>query len=208
MKSAILGLALFSLSVAVCAQTPPAEPQPANFANYSIMLLPPQAKGAGVVLMHNPQNALEYVEISKIKESMDAGYVPVRLAEIAGVIASLQQQVSQLKTENATLQSADQQKKPNLLVLQPQPIQQPSQPSPEQIEAEQRARSQELLAQAAALREERRERAIQTFMLMQNMNRQQYVPPTVNPIVNPNAGRLRANCTAQQSGTFTYTNCN
>src|SRR6185437_8767408 len=202
MKHAILALALFSLSaLPLCAQAPTAAktdptPQPVSYANYSIMLLPPQAKGSGVVLMHNPQNALEYVEVSKIRESMDAGYVPVRLAEIAGVIASLQQQVSQLKAENASLKSTDQQKKPDLLVLQPQPI--PSaQPSQTQIEAQERAQAEEL-------REERRERAIQTFMLMQNMNRPQpYRIPFVPP-PNPGAGRLQTNCTGQQVGTTTY----
>src|SRR6185312_15821368 len=190
MKSALLGLALFSLSAAaVCAQTPPAEPQPANFANYSIMLLPPQAKGAGVVLMHNPQNALEYVEISKIKEAMDAGYVPVRLAEIAGVIASLQQQVSQLKDENASLKSADQQKKSDSLVVQPlivqpAPIVSPAQPSPAEIEVQERA-------QAEALRQEWRQQAIQAFLMMQNANR----PRTYNMNVTvSNCTRYPALC--------------
>ena len=185
-------------------------PTPANYANYAIMLLPPQGKGSGVVLMHDPQNGLEYVEISKIKASMDGGYVPVRLAEIAGLIASLQQQVSDLKTENAGLKSADRQKKPDLLVLQPQPIT-PSHPSLAEIEAERQARSQELLAQAAAFREERREGAIQTFLLMQNMNRPQpyRLPmPVPMPVTNPSAGRLQTNCTTNRIGNTSFTNCN
>ena len=48
--------------------------QPPSYANYSIMLVGPPA-GIAVVLMHNPKNELEFVEVNNTKQALSAGYV-------------------------------------------------------------------------------------------------------------------------------------
>ena len=48
--------------------------QPPSYANYSIMLVGPPG-GIAVVLMHNPKNGLEFVEVNNTKQALSAGYV-------------------------------------------------------------------------------------------------------------------------------------
>ncbi|MGH9509527.1 MAG: hypothetical protein ACRD2Q_05075 [Terriglobales bacterium] len=50
----------------------------------------------------------------------------------------------------------------------------------------------------------RREQALQTFLLLQSLNKP--VQPYVVPPIVPN--RPRVNCTSQRIGNITYTNCN
>ncbi len=165
MKALVLILCLTAFA-AINAQTPAAS-MPASapvYPNYSIMLINPA--GGGVVLMHNPKNQMEYVDVAKTQDAFKAGYVPVRVAEIADVINYLKGENDRLTTENARLLGSPATPAP-VIVIAPQA--QPAAPSQAQIEAQQRA-------EAAA----RRQQIIQSFLMMQNANR----PKTQNLNVN------------------------
>jgi hypothetical protein len=139
-------------------QTPAAQAQqPPSYANYSIMLVNPAPGGGAVILMHNPKNELELVEVGKIQAALSAGYVAVRSAELAELIASFKEEIARLSAENVRLQG--QQAKQ---VSGPAPVL----PSP----AEQQA---QLRAQIAAEKEARRQQMIQSWLMLQNINRPQ-----------------------------------
>ncbi len=55
-----------------------------------------------------------------------------------------------------------------------------------------------------AEQQRRREQALQTFLLLQSMNKP--IQPYIVPPIVPN--RTRTNCTSQRIGNITYTNCN
>lgn len=82
---------------------PTSAPQPPSYANYSIMLVSPTS--GAVVLMHSPQNQLEFVPVNDTKQAMSAGYVPVRAAELGEFIAALKEENAELVAENARLQN-------------------------------------------------------------------------------------------------------
>lgn len=151
-------LLFFSTGVAVAQITDAAQPQqPPTIANFSIMLVNPA--GGAVVLMHNPQNALEYVDVSKTKEAFASGYVPARAAEIADLISALKEEISRLSAENARLQSA--QAKQQVIVV-------PTTKAPSQAEIEARERAA------------KRQQIINAWLALQNMNRQQNQNINVN----------------------------
>lgn len=167
----------------------PASPQPApTYPNYSIMLVNPA--GGAVVLMHNPKNEIEYVDASKTGDAFKAGYVPVRVAEIAEIIASLHTENDHLAAENIRLRNL---REEQTSVTSPPP-------SRADVEAQQRA-------QAASDNAVRRQQLLQAFIMMQ-ANRPQLQPYQLPMPVNPNAGRLRTDCTTQRTGNTSYTNCN
>ena len=190
-------LPLFAIS-----QTPSQAPvataqatQPPDYSNYSIMLVRPSG-GNAVVLMHNPKNEIVYVDVNKTKEAFAAGYVPVRAAEIGEVLSALKEENARLASEVSRLQSLQQ--------PQATPAQQVVAPPPSLTPEERAAR---LNAQAEAEKEARRQRMIQTWLLLQNMNRP--TPPYVVPMpVNPNFNRLQTNCTSIRTGNIATTNCN
>jgi hypothetical protein len=155
------------------------------------MLVSPTLGGGAVALMHNPKNELEFVDVNKIKDAFAAGYLPVRAVELGEFIATLKEDNARLTAENARLQGQP----VNQVVTSPAP---PT-PSRSDIEAQQRA---QIEAQKAA----RRQQLIQSWMMLQNMNRPQPYPLPMP--INPNANRLQTNCTANTIGTTTYTNCN
>jgi len=165
--------------------------QPTTYPNYSIMLVSPT--GGAVVLMHNPKGALEYVDVNTTKQAFAAGYVPARVSEIAELIGSLKEEIDRLTAENKGLRTEQ-------VKMQPPP-QMNAFPTQAQIEAQQRA-------QAEAERAARRQQLLQTWMMLQNMNRQQTQPYQLPMPVNPNTNRLQTNCTTTHVGDTAYTNCN
>jgi hypothetical protein len=173
-----------------------AAPQPPTFPNYSIMLVNPA--GGGVVLMHNPKNGMEYVDVAKTQDAFKAGYVPVRVAEIADVINYLRSENERLTAENARVKGSPATPSP-VIVIAPQA--QPAAPTQAEIDAQERA-------QASA----RRQQIILSFMMMQNANRPQPYQPQAYQLpmmpVNPNPVRAPTNCTTQRIGDTSYTNCN
>jgi len=166
-------------------EPPQAAPQPPNYSNFSILLVNPA--GGAVVLMHNPKNELEYVDVAKSKEAFAAGYVPLRTAEISELIMGLDAEVIRLRAEIERLKQAQAQ-------MSGQPVYAQA-PSPVDVAAQQRN-------QAAAERAERRQQLLQAWIMLQSMNRSQ---PYQLPM--PGAGRLKANCTTNTIGGTSYTNC-
>lgn len=137
--------------------------QPPSYANFSIMLVNPA--GGAVVLMHNPKNELEFVDVKNAQQAFSAGYVPVRAAELGELISSLRDENTRLAAENTNLR---------IQVARLVPAE-PASPtaSKAEIEAQQR---QQIEAQKAA----RRQQLIQSWLMLQNMNR----PQTQNFNVN------------------------
>jgi hypothetical protein len=131
--------------------------QPPSYANYSIMLVNPVAGAGAVVLMHNPKNELEFVDVARIQAALTSGYVPVRAAELGEFIASMKEEVTRLSAEDARLQG-----------LQANQV---SGPAPSLLSsAEQEAQRR---AQAASEQATRRQQVIQSWLMLQNMNRPQ-----------------------------------
>jgi len=173
------------------AQPPAAQAQqPPSYANYSIMLVGPPG-GIAVVLMHNPKNELEFVEVNNTKQALSAGYVPVRAAELGEFISALKEENARLSAENTRLQTEP--AKQNV-----------DKPSPETLAATDMAIQRR--AQDAAQQQAHRQQMIQTWLMLQNMNRPQ--PYQLPMPVNPNTNRLRTNCTSTQLGNTVNTNCN
>lgn len=110
--------------------------------------------GGAVVLMHNPSNQLEFVDVKNVQKVLSAGYVAVRAAELGELISTLKQQNSKLETENTRLRI-------EVAKLVPST---PTGPSQTEAEAERRA---ELDAENTA----RRQQIIQSWLMRQNMNR-------------------------------------
>lgn len=167
-------------------------PQPPSYANYSLMLVNPVPGGGGVVLMHDTKNQLELVPVNNVKQALDMGFVAVRAGELDELIGALREENARLEEENAQLRS--QAPAPQVIAISPQ--------GPSQAEIAERRREQ-MEAEKAA----RRQQLIQAWMGIQNMNRsaQPYQLPMP---VNPNANRLRTNCTTTQLGNTSTTNCN
>ena len=156
--------AQLSLSVNTAPAAPQVQPpaaqaqQPPSYANYSIMLVGPPG-GIAVVLMHNPKNELEFVEVNNTKQALSAGYVPVRAAELGEFISSLKEENARLAAENTRLQQSEQAK---------QVAAAPTSSTPSQAELEAQRR-----AGIDAERAARRQQLIQTWLMLQNMNRPQ-----------------------------------
>ncbi len=194
MKALVLS-AFLLLCAAASAQTPTPQTQQApSIANYSIMLVSPVTGGGGVVLMHNPKNQLEFVDVAKVQAALAGGYVPVRVAEITDAIDHLRAENERLTAENVRLQGADSSKQ--ILVTVPSPA--PASPSPTEIELQRQAQIE--TAQAI-----RRQQIIEAWGVM-NANRPQ--PYQLPMPVNPNAGRLRTDCKTTSMGGVTTTSCN
>jgi hypothetical protein len=122
------------------------------------MLVSPVVGGGAVALMHNPKNELEFVDVNKTKDAFAAGYVPVRAVELGEFIAALKEENARLTAENARLQGQP----ANQVATAPVP----APPSQAEIAAQQSAQME---AQRAA----RRQQLIQSWMMLQNMNRPQ-----------------------------------
>jgi len=151
MKAVILFACLCTTALA---QTDPAQPsQPPSYANFSIMLVNPALGGGAVVLMHNPKNELEFVETNNTQKAMSAGYVPVRAAELGEFISALKEDNARLAAENTRLQNEP-------------PKQVSSASSQAELDAQPRA-------QVAAEKSAKRQQMIQTWLMLQGMNRTQ-----------------------------------
>lgn len=175
----------------------PTQPEQSSYANYSIMLVNPA--GGAVVLMHNPKNGLEYVDVTKTKEAFAAGYVPFRTAEISELLMGLDQEVIRLREENARLRKA-----------QPTQAAIPSLRSQTELEAQQRAQAEEQQrAQAATEKAARRQQLLQAWMMLQTTRPAfQSMPLPVPMQVAPSRANPNINCTTQHIGNTSYTNCN
>lgn len=153
-----------SPAVQLSQTTTTATNEPPNYANFSIMLVNPA--GGAVVLMHNPKNELEYVNVQNTQQALSAGYVPARAVEIGELINSLREDNIRLAAENVQLKNQ-----------QPQHVAvAPTQTLNAQAEVD---------AQKAA----RRQQLIQSWIMLQNLNS----PQTLNLNVR-DCTRLPALC--------------
>jgi hypothetical protein len=193
--SAILvTLVLLIASRTTVAETPTGLPA---YPNYSIMLV--ANNGDGVLLMHNPKGEIEFIPVQSTKAMLDAGYVQVRVAELTAIIQSLQEANARLTTENARLQN-----------VQTAPVPASLPPSLMPTQADLDARRE---AQNRADKAERRQQALQTFFLVQSMNRPQpsqpyQLPmPVIMPAFVPAPAPQSFTCESNRYGNQTTTNC-
>jgi hypothetical protein len=141
--------------------------------------------------MHNPKNELEFVEVNNTNHALSAGYVPVRAVELSEFISSLKDENARLAAENTRLQSEQARQ-----VVTAPPSYTPSQA---QLEAQRRA-------QVAAEKAARRQQMIQSWLMLQNMNRPYVLPQP--PMLPQPPQRPSVNCTTTSLGGTAYTNCN
>ncbi len=192
MKALLLSACLAWCALLAMAQTDTASTsKQTSYANFAIMLVNPVPGGGSVVLMHKPNNELEFVETNNTKQAMAAGYIPVRAAELGELITTMKDEIARLTAENTRLQgeSAEQVS---------------DKPSPETLAATERAI--QMRTQAAAEQAAKRQQMIQTWLMLQSVNRTQ--PYQLPMPVNPNANRLHTNCTTTQVGNTLSTSCN
>ncbi len=157
---ALLPLLLLGFTLPALTQTQSEPAQSPSYANFSIMLVNPTAGGSAVVLMHNPQNGLEFVPVNNTKTAMDGGYVAVRAAELGDLISALKEENARLTAENAQLKSES--------VKQAGPVVS-SDPSAADVLAQANAR----VAAADAQKVARRQQLLQNWMMLQGINRTQ-----------------------------------
>jgi hypothetical protein len=129
----------------------------------------------------NGQQHLEFVLASQIKESMDKGGQPIRLGDVLSALGEATETINRLQAENDKLWKVamkDAPKQEPPTVVVQQPAPAPQKPSP-----------------------------LDRYMLLRSLltPTQPYQLP---PPVNPNANRLKTNCTARTVGGTTYTDCN
>ena len=182
-------LAVLLLCIPLCAQNPDA----AKYAPRAVLLLdatPGVEAVMPMVFSENGQQHLEFIPASKIKESMDKGGKPIRMGDVTAALNEATQRINQLQAENDKLWKVAM--KSESIVIQPAP---PPRPTQAEIAAQQQA---EVNA--------RRQRMLQTWMMLQGMNRptQPYQLPVP---VNPNASRLQTDCTTYRLGDMTHTEC-
>jgi hypothetical protein len=131
-----------------------------------------------MVFTTNGQQHLEFVPASQIKESMEKGGQPIRLGDVLSALGQATETINRLQAENDKLWK---------VAMKDAPQQQPptvvvQQPSPQQPNP------------------------LERYMLLRSL-----LPPPqpyqLPPPVNPNANRLKTNCTEQTVGNTTYTRC-
>ncbi|MHB1673001.1 MAG: hypothetical protein ACYCSP_02010 [Acidobacteriaceae bacterium] len=171
---------------------PPASADAAKYAPRALLLLSGQSGVEAVMPMVftiNGQTHLEFVSGSKIKESIDNGGQPIRLGDVLSALGEATQTINKLQAENAALQAENAklwkvamkdapQQQPPTIV-----VQQPQQPIPQQPSR------------------------FEQYMLLRSLLPASH-PYQLPMPVNPNANRIRTNCTANTAGNTTYTNCN
>jgi hypothetical protein len=182
--SRILWCVLLLSSIAI-AQSPDA----LKFAPRPILLVSAETGVEAVmpmVLTLDGVQHLEFVPASRIKEFMDHGGQPIRLGDVLSALGEATQTINKLQAENSGLQSENEKLWKVAMKDTPETqrpptivVQQPAPQQPSPLERYMLLRS--LLAPA------------QPYQLPQP--------------VNPNANRLKANCTSRPVGDTTYTDC-
>ena len=159
MKAKVLGVCLLCLCASSFAQSPDA----VKYAPRHVLLVDPQPGVEAVLPMVftvDGKQRVEFVPVHQVKESLEKGGRPVTLADILSALGAATEKVNQLQLENDRLWKVamkDAPKSETVIVQQPPPA-----PSQATIDAQRQA---EVNAQ--------RQRAIQTWLLLQGMNRSQ-----------------------------------
>jgi hypothetical protein len=184
MKTVVL---LLLCCLPACGQNP----DTIKYAPRQVLLVDPTPGTEAVLPMivtTDGAQRLEFVPTHQIKEFLDKGARPVTLGDILALLGGATEKVNQLQAENEKLWKVAM-KSGSVVVEAP-----PSAPQPDI---------------AAIQREEknaRRQQLLQTWMMLQGMNRPQ--PYQVPMPVNPNANRVQTNCTTYRLGDMTHTSCN
>jgi regulator of replication initiation timing len=181
MKAALLS-ALLLISSSAVAQSPEA----LKYAPRPILLMG-NAGEEGVMpmlLTIDGVQHLEFVPISRIKEFVEHGGMPIRLGDVLSALGEATQNINRLQEDNARLQAENEKlwkvamkdaPRPQSPAVIVQPA--PAQPSP-----------------------------LEKYMLLRSLL------PTPQPYqlpmpVNPNANRLKTTCTSNAMGNTTVTDC-
>lgn len=183
MKAALLS-ALLVISATAVAQSPEA----LKYAPRPLLLMGNNATEEGVMpmlLTTDGVQHLEFVPISRIKEFVDHGGMPIRLGDVLSALGEATQNINKLQEDNARLQAENEKlwKVAMKETPRPQPptvvVRQlsPAQPSP-----------------------------LEKYMLLRSLL-QPSQPYQLPMPLNPNANRLKTNCTSNAVGTTTYTDC-
>jgi hypothetical protein len=172
-------------------------PDTAKYSQRQIFLVDPTSGSEAIAPLLVPldgQQRLEFVPTSKLKEFLDKGAQPVRLADILSLLGSSAEKINQLQAENDRLWKIAMKDSPKSesVIVQQTPL--PA-PTYEQFAAQR---------QADAIA--RRQQTLLTWMALQNSNKQQ--PYQLPAPVNPNFNRLQTNCTSYKVGDQVRTNCN
>jgi hypothetical protein len=158
-------------------------PDAVKYAPRPILLLSGENNVEAVMPMvftTNGQQHLEFAPAPQIKESMEKGGQPIRLGDVLSALGEATEIINRLQAENEKLWKVamkDAPKQEPPTVVVQQPAPSPQKPSP-----------------------------FERYMLLRSLllPTQSYQLP---PPVNPNANRLKTNCTAQTVGNATYTDC-
>jgi regulator of replication initiation timing len=128
---------------------------------------------------------LEFVLASKIKDSMDKGGQPIRLGDVLSVLGEATETINKLQAENNRLQAENE--KLWKVAMKDAPQQE----------------APTVVVQQPALQ---KPSPLDRYMLLRSLlapNQPYRLPPPVNP----NANRLKANCTTRMVGNTNYTDC-
>ncbi len=157
-------------------------PDAVKYAPRPILLLSGENNVEAVMPMifsANGQQHLEFVLASQIKESMDKGGQPIRLGDVLSALGEATEKINQLQAENEKLWK---------VAMKDAPQQEPP----------------TVIVQQQA---PQRPNPLERYMLLRTLlaPAQPYQVPLP---VNPNANRLKTNCTTRMIGDTSYTDCN
>lgn len=139
------------------------------------------------------KSQIEFIPVHQIKEAIERGGHPIKLADIVNALSEATQRINQLQVENDKLWKVAM--KSEAVVLQPAT---PPAPSQADIAAQQQAQEE---AQVNA----RRALALQMLLGMRQSQPQSFQLPMP---VNPNNNRVQTTCTTYRLGDMTHTTCN
>jgi regulator of replication initiation timing len=180
----ILWCALLLSTTMAIAQSPDA----VKYAPRPILLMSSEKDVEGVMPMLfvvDGQQHIEFVLISKIKESMDKGGQPIRLGDVLSALGEATETINKLQAENDRLRTENEK-------LWKVAMKDAPQPQPPTVVVQQTA--------------PQKPSPLERYMLLRSL---------VSPIqpyrlpapVNPNANRIQTNCTTRMVGDTSVTDC-
>ena len=164
-------------------------PDAVKYAPRPILLVSSEPNVEGVMPMMfvaNGQQHLEFVPVSHIKESVERGGQVIRLGDVLSALGEATETINRL-TENINRLQAENDK------LWKVAMKDAPKPEPPTIVVQQPVRQQPS--------------PLEKYLLLRSLL-QPPQPIKLEPPFNPNANRLKSDCTAQTIGTTTFTNCN
>lgn len=152
-----------------------------QYAPRQLLLVSPEAGTEAILPMlvtADGKQHLEFVPVSQVKEYLEKGGQPIRLGDVLSALGEATQTINRLQAENDKLWK----------------VAMKDNPQPPAVVVQQPEPSQQSMS-------------LQKYMLLRSLVPQTQ-PYRLPMPVNPNAGRLKTNCTSTQLGNTTNTNCN